>query len=159
MTFRLYSCLMHSCAFIWRESSKLFCNLYSSFEFMYLFCDVCVFCQTGTNERKKRSSFSKKLPFMKSRERSGSEDGLSGDEGEQCRDVLPVLLSRQSFNRRSHGYYISAWFNRSFEFCSRLLFEKPNNTRTVNIIIFKRRHFVARLKYALFADSCEFAKV
>lgn len=36
--------------------------------------------QTSTAERKKRNSFSKKLPFIKSRERSGSEDALSGDE-------------------------------------------------------------------------------
>ena len=37
----------------------------------------------NTADRKKKNfSLSKKLPFMKSRERSGSEDALSADERE-----------------------------------------------------------------------------
>lgn len=48
---------------------------------MVIFRFICSSLQTLTNEKKKKNfSFSKKLPFMKSKDRSGSEDALSCDE-------------------------------------------------------------------------------
>ena len=43
------------------------------------------------DKKKKNFSFSKKLPFMKSRDRSGSEDALS--EGELCKSEKSLFLS------------------------------------------------------------------
>jgi len=50
-------------------------------------------CYLQTGERKKRSSsFSKRLSFIRSKERSGSEDALSGDERMLIKLIIVFLI-------------------------------------------------------------------